>query len=143
MMHRNVKLFALLLLLLTGCAGPETAAAGTQSESIAGDRPHAMAGVPSEDCLLCNGLDGTRYSYCWGQDNLALLSLNTGEIWPLEINRYELGELIEEYAGHLSMLTFMSADGGFQLGDYYYVADSGVDGARDFLAFYCPERYPK
>lgn len=79
MMHRNVKLFALLLLLLTGCAGPETAAAGAQSKSVAGDRPHAMAGVPSEDCLLCNGLGGTRYSYCWGQDNLALLSLNTGE----------------------------------------------------------------
>jgi len=58
----------------------------------------------------------------YGQNNVALISLNTCEIKPIEINRYDrAGQLIEEYAGFASFVGGGSIDGGFSailLADY-------------------------
>lgn len=51
----------------------------------------------------------------WGQNNIALISLNTFDIKPIEINRYDrlTRQLIEEYAGTVSLGGGGSIDGGF------------------------------
>nr|WP_325223418.1 hypothetical protein [uncultured Oscillibacter sp.] len=56
----------------------------------------------------------------WGQNNIALISLNTFDIKPIEINRYDgiTGQLIEEYAGTVSFGGGGSIDGGFGVGDF-------------------------
>ena len=54
-------------------------------------------------------------SFYWGQNNIALFSLNSFDIKPIEINRYDrlTGQLIEEYAGTASLTGGGSIDGGF------------------------------
>ena len=91
-------------------------------------------GAAGADCYLCGGgIENLIPSY-WGQNNIALISLNTFDIKPIEINRYDgiTGQLIEEYAGTVSFGGGGSIDGGFSaslLRDY----DRGyADGIIDF-----------
>lgn len=63
------------------------------------ERREVLSLAAAEDCFFCGG--GTDPP--WGQDNLGLLDLNTLEILPIEINRYDqAGALIEENTGLLS-----------------------------------------
>lgn len=97
----------ILLFILTGCeAKPSTAPDVDVRYSSA---------TSTEDCYLCGGgIENLVPSY-WGQNNIALISLNTFEIIPLEINRYDRldGRLIEEYAGTVSFGGGGSVDNGF------------------------------
>ena len=58
--------------------------------------------ITQEDCFVCGtGSDLPASSY-WGEDNVAIVNLNTFEVLRLEINRYgDHGELIEETAGYM------------------------------------------
>ena len=58
--------------------------------------------ITQEDCFVCGtGSDFPASSY-WGEDNVAIVNLNTFEVLRLEINRYgDHGELIEEEAGYM------------------------------------------
>ena len=58
--------------------------------------------ITQEDCFVCGtGSDFPVSSY-WGEDNVAIVNLNTFEVLRLEINRYgDHGELIEEAAGYM------------------------------------------
>ena len=52
--------------------------------------------------------------FYWGQENIALISLNTFEMKPIEINRYDIdGKMIEEAIGAVSFGGGASKDGGF------------------------------
>jgi len=105
-----MKRWILVLLIL---AFPVLAGCGTE-QSTAGVSGY-LSPTSSEDCCLCgNGLEDLIPSYC-GQNNIALISLNTFEIKPIEINRYDSssGRLIEEYAGMVSFDGGGSTDGGF------------------------------
>lgn len=68
-----------------------------------------------EDCYICGGGIDNLVPSSWGQKNVAFLSLNTFEIIPLEINRYDKmdGHLIEEPAEITSFIGDSSTDGGF------------------------------
>ena len=69
----------------------------------------------------------------WGQDNIALISLNTFEIKPLEINRYDRtdGRLIEEYAGVVSFA--VGGNGGGFSANMMQDSDKGyATGSVDF-----------
>lgn len=93
-----------LLLLLPGC--------GTERR----DGPQEYrSDTSSADCCLCGGGIEDLIPAYWGQNNIALVSLNTFEIMPVEINRYDrlTGRLIEEYAGTVSFGGGRSEDGGF------------------------------
>ena len=70
----------------------------------------------------------------WGQNNIALISLHTFEIKPLEINRYDRidGRLIEEYAGTVSFVVG-SNDGGFS-------TSLMQDSDRGYAVTYAPAR---
>lgn len=118
---------ALLVLLLFSMAGCGEAVPDSETEY--------SSYTSSENCYLCGGgIENLIPSY-WGQNNVALISLNTFEIRPIEINRYDIlsGRMIEEYAGVVSFGGGSSTDGGFSanlLLDY----DRGyATGSVDFL----------
>lgn len=71
--------------------------------------------TPPEDCVLCgNGAEASFSSY-WGQNNVAIVSLNTFEGIPVEINRYGIdGTLIEESAGYMTMQGFQAREDSFR-----------------------------
>ena len=102
----------LIMLMLAGCkVGQST---DSNSATVSVKTPYS-SDTSTEDCYLCGGgIENLIPSY-WGQNNIALISLNTFEIKPLEINRYDRidGRLIEEYAGTVSFSGSGSKDGGF------------------------------
>ena len=116
---------------LTGCGlGQDNYA----MENVDSSKTVYHSDTSAEDCYLCGGgMENLIPSY-WGQNNVALISLNTFEIKPIEINRYDRlsGRLIEEYAGAISF-GGGSTDGGFSANlmlDY----DRGyATGSVDFL----------
>lgn len=60
-----------------------------------------------------------------GQNNVGIISLNTFRVMPIEVNRYEQGQLIEENTGCLQMQTHKDPDEGFSA--YLYIdADRGT-----------------
>lgn len=69
----------------------------------------------AQDCYLCGGGIETIIPDYWGQDNIALISLNTFEIRPIEINRYDKqsGQLIEKASGTITLGAGGSQNGGF------------------------------
>lgn len=99
-----------LALCLLGYGMFRKASAGTASEKIV-----YSSEVSAEDCCLCgNGIIEDMIPFYWGQDNIALISLNTFEIKPIEINRYDIdGQMIEEAIGVVSLGGGASKDGGF------------------------------
>lgn len=105
-------LLVLLLLGLLGCGKEQTVNTGDGSGT-----PETIyhSDTSSQDCYLCGGgIENLIPSY-WGQNNIALISLNTFDIKPIEINRYDrlTRHLIEEYAGTVSLGGGGSIDGGF------------------------------
>lgn len=120
----------LVMLVLSGC--------GMEQSSTASAEASYTSDTPAEDCYLCGGgIENLLLAFYWGQDNIALLSLNTFDIKPIEINRYDrlTGQLIEEYAGTASHGGGGSIDGGFStnllLDDDRGYADGTLDFCND------------
>ena len=58
--------------------------------------------ITQEDCFVCGNSTKDPMSLHWGEDNVAVVNLNTFEVLRLEIYRYgDHGELIEEAAGYM------------------------------------------
>ena len=96
-------LTALLILSLVGCGAVKSADSYFPDE-------HFESSVLPEECFICSPSIPN-----WGQNNVGIISLNTFEVLPIEINRYRNGWiLIEENTGTFSMRPFNSGDGGFQ-----------------------------
>ena len=90
-------LLFLALCLLSGCR---------EKKSPEGALTYASA----EDCFLCN-----RTGEPWGQNNVGLISLNTFEMMPIEIDRYdEEGKFLAERTGTIRTRSFQSGE-GFQV----------------------------
>ena len=107
-----MKRFLLILLMLPLLGLP---GCGKEQNSSGAAETIYHSDISSQDCYLCGGgIENLIPSY-WGQNNIALISLNTFDIKPIEINRYDriTGQLIEEYAGTVSLGGGGSIDGGF------------------------------
>lgn len=107
------SLIGLMVILIFGLAGCGIG----QDNNVAGDVISAKtiyhSDTSAEDCYLCGGgIENLVPSY-WGQNNVALISLNSFEIKPIEINRYQNGQQIEEYAGIVSFCGGGSSDDAF------------------------------
>ena len=120
----TLALLVLLLFSMAGCG-----------EAVSDSEPEYSSDTSSEDCYLCGGGIENLIPADWGQNNVALISLNTFEIKPIEINHYDRlsRRMIEEYAGVISFGGGGSIDGGFSANlmlDY----DRGyATGSVDFL----------
>ena len=69
--------------------------------------------VSKADCYLC-GDGNIPYKGHYGQNNVGVISLNTFELMPIEINRYDQsGQLIEENTGVMQSRYFRNGDNGF------------------------------
>lgn len=108
------SVFALLLalmLVLTGCVMKQSTDLSNASDF---SKTVYSSDTSTKNCYLCgDGIRNLIPSY-WDQNNIALISLNTFEIKPLEINRYNGidGRLVEEYAGTVSLVVGNN-NGGF------------------------------
>jgi len=99
-------LLATLLLLLSGCN------VGRGAEDRTLEEISYSSDVSTQDCFLCG--DGGTHVTQWGENNIGIISLNTFEVMPIEINCYDNnGELIEENTGRVTMRIFQSEAGGF------------------------------
>lgn len=129
MKQLTLALLVLLLSTLAGCSAEKDPGSTWDRETVhssdttAEESPGSTwdretvysSDTSAEDCYLCSGTIENLVPSYWGQNNVALISLNTFEIVPLEINRYDKidGHLIEEYAGEVSSGEGGGTDGGF------------------------------
>lgn len=130
-MKKEIFTVLLALCLLAGC--------GTGGER------EPVECVSTADCVLCKGA-GT---WAWGQNNVWLISLNTFDMVPIEINRYDSGGgLIEENTGTFQIRHIQGGEEGFSASvieepDFGYATLTvtlGEDGAMDrgkAAAFLC------
>lgn len=151
MKRLTLVLLALLLPMLSGCRAEESPPWDSETEYF--------SDTSAEDCYLCGGGIENLVSSYWGQKNLAFVSLNTFEIVPLEINRYDKidGHLIEEYVGTTYFGGGSGADGGFSTRllincdrgiaggalDFYNDETLDMDKAASFLCADCLEKIIK
>lgn len=97
-------------LALTGCGATER----TKDNAAIHEEIVYTSNIPTEDCCLCGDGAENLFPLEWGQNNVALISLNTFEIKPLKINRYSMdGMLIEKHTGTISFGGGESQNGGF------------------------------
>ena len=128
------KIFIMLMLLtliLSGCGKAQA----PQNDYEYGAEIIYQSDVSAEECYLCgDGIENIVPSY-WGQDNVALISLNTFEIKPLEINRYDRldGHLITEATGAISFGGGGSQSGGFSANLMLEYDRGYATGTLDFL----------
>ena len=145
-------IFAALLLLsliLAGCVMEKNS--GSNDTAISKKTAYS-SDTPAEDCYLCGGSGKSTLSSYWGQNNIALISLNTFQVKPLEINRYDKidGRLIEEYAGTVSFIgggnnggfstsIMQDSDRGYATGSVKFYNDEVLDmsKAANFLCADC------
>lgn len=67
--------------------------------------------ITQEDCFVCGTSSDFPASSCWGEDNVAIINLNTFEVLRLEINRYgDHGELIEEATGYMQTSSLIDTE---------------------------------
>jgi len=128
-----LTLLVLLLPILVSC--------GTEQNTPQVNETEYSSDTSREDCCLCGeGLEDLIPSYC-GQNNVALISLNTFEINPIEINRYDRsnGQLIEKYAGVMSFGEGGSTDGGFSASLTSDPDRGYTSGSVDFLGDETPD----
>lgn len=123
----TLVLLVLMLHILAGC--------GTGQDTAQVNEAEYFSDTSSEDCYLYGGGIENLIPFYWGQNNIAFISLNTFEIKPIEINRYDRlsGRLIEEYAGVISFGGGGSTDGGFSASLMLEYDRGYADGPVDFL----------
>lgn len=84
----------------------------------------AVSAVSAADCYLCG--EGGAGELPWGQDNIALISLNTFEGLVLDVNHYDRdGKLIEKNTGVLTMRSTGEKETGFSA-FFTVLSDTGM-----------------
>lgn len=118
MRRSTFTLLLLLILFLAGCEMEQNTGSGAVQSAGPGNTSFSedtiyRSGTSAEDCMLCGcGIEDQTPSP-WGQNNIALISLNTFALQPVKINRYDREHLIEEFAGFGSIGGGQSSNGGF------------------------------
>ena len=105
-----VLVTALALAFCASCGKPHTEQRRDYKAEAEAASVHC---VSKADCFLC-GDGNIRYKEYYGQNNVGVISLNTFELLPIEINRYDQsGQLIEENTGVMQSRSFKNGDDGF------------------------------
>ena len=115
-----VALSICVLFQLSACAQPESHPVSGNSYT----HVSCISSIQQEDCRLCGNKTGYDTDLYWGQDNLGLVNVNTFDIFPLSINRYDNSGNPESkavgvfqsagaYLGDSLVHTFISPDHGW------------------------------
>ena len=83
-----------LMMLLTACSGPMVS---TPEPTEYVHTPY-VSNITPDKCFVCGDKQNILH---WGEDNIAILNLNTFEMLRIEINRYDNGQFVEEPTGIL------------------------------------------
>ena len=104
---KKLLLFLLCtILILSGCANTKSSVSDN-SPSFVDDEKEKVAytsKIEKHECALCSKGGKTLLPAYAGQNNVGIICINTFDISPVSINRYDdYGTLIEEPAGHMTM----------------------------------------
>ena len=96
---RNALIFILLLFLLTGCTTDKPEVKEKTYEHV----PFTSK-ITAETCAICGEHPDVHWAWYMGQDNVAIVDVNTFDYSYIEINRYNPdGSQITETAGYMKM----------------------------------------
>ncbi len=102
-MKKLILFFFCIVLVLSGCSNTQT----QNSESNVADEKEEIvytSKIQKSECALCSKGGKTLLPAYAGQNNVGIICINTFDISPVSINRYDdFGNLIEEPAGHMTM----------------------------------------
>ena len=129
---KKFSIFLLVLLIIT-LSGYGLKQGSCNANSTAFQEKVYLSNLSDTDCYLCGGGIENLIPEYWGQNNVALISVNTFDIKPIEINRYDSGHLIEEYAGVISFGGGSSINGGFSANLMLEYDRGYATGSLDFL----------
>lgn len=104
-MKKLITLLLCLLFVLSGCAKPETSDTNTQTNYIPKEKEEIIytSKIKKENCYLCSKAGNTLLPAYAGQNNVGIICINTFDMSPVTINRYDdHGNLVEEPAGYMS-----------------------------------------
>lgn len=114
-MKRGIFLLLLVLLILSGCSQTKANEIDTQStyyEEEDVEMPYTSK-VEKEECALCSQAGKTLLLAYAGQTNIGIICINTFDMSPVTINRYnDYGKPIKEKAGGTSMTRNSFGEGG-------------------------------
>ena len=104
-MKRTITFILILALCLTACGAEPSVTSEPETAP-------AISTISKEHCFLCG--DGAKDLPYWGQDNVGIISLNTFEVMPIAINRYDgQGALIEKNINRITTHGFQAQENGF------------------------------
>lgn len=105
-MKKLITLLLCALLLLSGCSNTETPETKEQSHYSPEGKEEVVytSKISKEECYLCNKAGKTLLPIYAGQNNVGIICINTFDMSPVTINRYDdYGNLVEDTAGYMSM----------------------------------------
>lgn len=111
-MKRRLVILLCAILALSGCAkAPVTDTPNTSSEQK--EEVSYISKIQKEDCALCSKAGKTLLPLYADQTNLGIICINTFDMSPVTINRYDdHGNLLEEKAEHMNMTHNSFGEGG-------------------------------
>ncbi len=102
-MKKLILFIFCIVLVLSGCSNTQT----QNSESNVADEKEEIvytSKIQKSECALCSKGGKTLLPAYAGQNNVGIICINTFDISPVSINRYDdFGNLIEEPAGNMTM----------------------------------------
>ena len=112
-MKKLIPLLLCILLVLSGCAKPETSDTNTQTTYTHEEKEEIIytSKITKDDCYLCSKAGKTLLPAYAGQNNVGIICINTFDMSPVTINRYDdHGNLIEEPAGIMQTSSLMDQE---------------------------------
>ena len=106
-MKKFITVLLCILLTLTGCSAISSDAETEPSLVIENSEDKEIeytSKIKKEDCALCGKQEGSQLPIYKGQNNLGIICINTFDLSPIQINRYDdYGNYIQEEAGYTSV----------------------------------------
>ena len=106
-MKKMIIALLCVLLLLSGCANAQISNNNTGASSASSEKETTTyeSQIKKEECALCSKHGNTMLPAYSGQKNLGIICINTFDISPIEINRYDdFGNLIEKPSETFSIM---------------------------------------
>ncbi len=102
-MKKLILFLFCVVLVLSGCSNTQIQNSVNNVEDEKEEIVYTSK-IQKSECALCSKGGKTLLPAYAGQNNVGIICINTFDISPVSINRYDdIGNLIEESAGHMTM----------------------------------------